>query len=59
MAKPLITKKEQIMKTYYTKVKSMITVLILSSALGACATMEGAGEDIEKAGEAIQDAAEG
>ncbi len=47
------------MKTYYAKIKSMITVLILSSALGACATMEGAGEDIEKAGEAIQDAADG
>jgi entericidin B len=59
MANLIITKKEHKMKTYYAKIKSMITVLILSSALGACATMEGAGEDIEKAGEAIQDAAEG
>ena len=43
-------------KTCYTKLKSILTVLLLSSALGACATIEGAGEDIESAGEAVQDA---
>ncbi|UUO23714.1 entericidin A/B family lipoprotein [Colwellia sp. M166] len=46
-------------KTYYSKIKSVLTVLLLSSALGACATIEGAGKDIESAGEVIQDAAEG
>ena len=44
------------MKTtsYYTQLKSIITILLLSTVLGACATIEGAGKDIEKAGEAIQ-----
>jgi len=39
------------------KIKSVFMLLMLSAALGACATMEGAGEDIETAGEAVQDAA--
>ena len=43
-------------KTFYAKLKTMLTLLVLSSALGACATLDGAGKDIEKAGEAIQDA---
>lgn len=35
-----------------------LAVLTISSlALGACETLEGAGRDIEKGGEAIQDAA--
>jgi|TARA_R110000803_G_scaffold68646_2_gene130574 predicted small secreted protein len=57
----LINQEEQKMKykTYYSKIKSVLTVLLLSSALGACATIEGAGKDIESAGEVIQDAAEG
>lgn len=46
-------------KTYYAKIKAILTVLLLSSALGACATIEGAGKDIESAGEAVQDAADG
>lgn len=46
-------------KTYYPKIKSILTVLLLSSALGACATIDGAGKDLEKAGEAIQNAAKG
>ena len=46
-------------KTYFANIKSILTVLLLSSVLGACATMEGAGEDIESAGEAVQDAADG
>ncbi|ASP47769.1 entericidin A/B family lipoprotein [Cognaticolwellia beringensis] len=46
-------------KTYYANIKSIITVLLLSIALGACATIEGAGKDIESAGEAVQDAADG
>jgi len=45
--------------SYYGKIKSILTILLLSSALGACATMEGAGKDIESAGEAVQDAADG
>ena len=53
--------KENNMKTssYFTKIKSILTRLLLSSALGACATIEGAGKDIESAGEAVQDAADG
>jgi len=46
-------------KNYFAKIKSIVAVLLLSSALGACATMEGAGKDIESAGEAVQDAADG
>lgn len=39
----------------------IVTLLSLSTlaiALSACETMEGAGRDIENAGEAVQDAAE-
>jgi predicted small secreted protein len=46
-------------KTYVSNFKSILTVLLLSCALGACATIEGAGKDIESAGEAVQDAANG
>lgn len=46
-------------KITYANIKSMLVILLLSSALGACATIEGAGKDIEKAGEAVQDAADG
>jgi len=46
-------------KITYANIKSMLAILLLSSALGACATIEGAGKDIEKAGEAVQDAADG
>ncbi|WP_438865447.1 entericidin A/B family lipoprotein [Neptunicella sp.] len=39
--------------------KSLVhsTLIILVLMLGACATIEGAGKDIESAGEAVQDAA--
>lgn len=40
------------------KIQSLVVLLMLSAALGACATIEGAGEDIETAGEAVQDAAD-
>lgn len=41
------------------KVISLIFVLLMSvSVLSGCNTMEGAGEDIESGGEAIQDEAE-
>lgn len=41
------------------KVISLIFVLLMSvSVLSGCNTMEGAGEDIERGGEAIQDEAE-
>lgn len=43
--------------TFITKVKSTFILIALTAALGACATIEGAGEDIETAGEAVQDAA--
>jgi predicted small secreted protein len=33
-------------KTYYPEIKSILTVLLLSSALGACATIDGAGKDL-------------
>lgn len=40
-----------------TKLKSTFILIALTATLGACATIEGAGEDIESAGEAVQDAA--
>tara|TARA_R110000787_G_scaffold82077_2_gene177712 strand:- start:153 stop:302 length:150 start_codon:yes stop_codon:yes gene_type:complete len=46
-------------KTYFANIKSLLTVLLLTTALVACATIEGAGKDIESAGEAVQDAANG
>lgn len=36
---------------------STLMVLTLGSAVSGCSTIEGAGKDIEKAGEAIRDAA--
>lgn len=42
------------------KFKLLSLTIIMASAMGlaACETMEGAGRDIENAGEAVQDAAE-
>lgn len=39
--------------------RGMMMAMLLAAAgwLGACNTMEGAGEDVEDAGEAVQDAA--
>lgn len=39
--------------------RSVMILLFLAAATTGCATMEGAGEDIESAGEAVQDAADG
>lgn len=36
----------------------LLTLLAVSASLSACNTVEGAGKDIEHAGESIQDAAE-
>ncbi len=49
--------KEKIM---FNKIKilTILTLLSASFALTACETLDGAGRDIEKAGEAVQDAAE-
>jgi len=44
-----------------TKVKTLLALMcscMLLLAIG-CATIEGAGEDVESAGEAVQDAADG
>lgn len=35
----------------------MLAVLLLASGLAACNTMEGAGEDIERGGEAVSEGA--
>ena len=41
-------------------VRKLITIFMLGSglALAACNTVEGAGKDVESAGEAVQDAAD-
>ncbi len=44
------------MKSLKTGLKITFLSIILS-ALSACATIEGIGKDVEKAGEAVQDAA--
>jgi predicted small secreted protein len=36
----------------------LLAVLLVAGSLAACNTMEGAGEDIERAGEAIRDKAD-
>lgn len=40
------------------KIALALAVLMSTLALAACNTIEGAGKDIERAGEKIQDAAE-
>jgi predicted small secreted protein len=45
------------MKTYFKKLGALICSAFLLAAAG-CATIEGAGEDIESAGEVVQDAAQ-
>ncbi|MFT4939505.1 MAG: putative small secreted protein [Paraglaciecola sp.] len=37
----------------------LVLLTILLFTLGGCATMEGVGKDVESAGEAVQDAADG
>lgn len=46
------------MKQAIHKTLWMLMVGLLAAALCACNTMEGAGKDIEDAGEGIQDAAD-
>jgi predicted small secreted protein len=38
--------------------RSFILLAVAATALGACNTIEGAGRDIQRAGEAVQDAAD-
>lgn len=41
-----------------TRIASLLASLFLLAGLSACNTVEGAGQDIENTGEAIEDAAE-
>ncbi|MFP4560954.1 MAG: entericidin A/B family lipoprotein [Thiohalorhabdus sp.] len=43
-------------RTHWTRFSAFALALVL--ALAGCNTMEGAGEDVEEAGEATQDAAD-
>jgi predicted small secreted protein len=48
-------------RTFRQKLMHWLAVLAIAAmplALNACNTMEGAGEDIEEAGESLQDAAD-
>ena len=46
------------MKTQSIKLTAVITLLISMLAFSGCHTVKGAGEDIEKAGQGIQNSAE-
>lgn len=46
------------MKTSFNKYAKAALLAILGMAVVSCATIEGAGKDIETAGESIQDAAD-
>jgi predicted small secreted protein len=41
-----------------TKLLLLLSLAVISLGLSACNTMEGAGRDIENAGESVQDAAD-
>lgn len=41
-----------------TKITSIVSILLLSIGLSACNTMEGMGQDVERGGEKMQNAAE-
>ncbi|WJG11034.1 entericidin A/B family lipoprotein [Aliiglaciecola sp. LCG003] len=43
----------------FKKLKNLFIIAIVTASLGACATIEGVGKDVESAGEAVQDAADG
>ncbi|AEE24051.1 entericidin A/B family lipoprotein [Paraglaciecola chathamensis] len=49
--------KTQIISSLKALMNSLVLVAILITALTSCATIDGAGQDIESAGEAVQDAA--
>lgn len=42
-----------------TRILSLLASLFMIAGLSACNTVEGAGQDIENTGEAIEDAADG
>lgn len=44
--------------TRLSRVAAIFTIALLLGGLGACNTIEGAGEDIEAAGEAVEDTVE-
>jgi len=44
--------------TVLVRVASVVAAALLFTAAFGCNTLEGAGEDVEAAGEAVQDAAE-
>lgn len=44
-------------KTLFRFLFGLLTLVSLGGVLGGCSTIEGAGKDLEKAGEAIRDAA--
>lgn len=45
------------MKNSFAKIAFVMLLLIGTASLTACNTVEGAGQDIENTGEAVQDAA--
>lgn len=49
------------MQTLRTKSRVIVSAIfaMMLLSMSGCATIEGAGKDIEKAGEAVQDAADG
>ncbi|GAC35515.1 entericidin A/B family lipoprotein [Paraglaciecola polaris] len=49
--------KTKLISTLKTLINSAALVAILVLGLTSCATIDGAGQDIESAGEAVQDAA--
>lgn len=40
------------------RILTLLSLVMLGFSLGACNTVDGAGQDIEDAGEAVQDAAD-
>ena len=44
--------------TYFAQLKAMVpaTIILAASLLAACNTVEGAGKDLERGGEKVQDA---
>lgn len=51
-------KTTQMNKNSTTRSLALVLAVLLGSSVVGCATIEGAGKDIESAGEAIQDAAD-
>ncbi|WP_255483147.1 entericidin A/B family lipoprotein [Marinobacterium marinum] len=53
----IVTEDEMMHKQWVSVLLRTLMVLTLGAAASGCSTIEGAGKDIEKAGEAIRDAA--